>query len=183
MQPESLDFTSLLILALVAPVTAGILGGVLTLVMNRWTTKSQRERDAAQALHDKTLEAERRLAAIRGPLYTDLLEPWSLLWAGIKTGQHDLNKALKLIQSSKYVATVFAFNATASDELVQAHNDLMTTLFNLDENKSTAKEKGQAIIKTGELLLAIRRDSGLTDTKLDAKDMLRAKIRDIDVML
>ncbi len=87
------------------------------------------------------------------------------------------------MQSSEYLETLFAFNTTAPDELVESYNDLMTTLFSLNEATSTDEEKKQAILKTGELLLAIRRGFGMTDTKLDAKDMLRAKIQDIDTIL
>ncbi|MDE2878709.1 hypothetical protein [Candidatus Palauibacter soopunensis] len=183
MQQETLNLGALILISISGPVTAGLLAGFVTLILNKRTTKSQQERDEAQALHDKTLEAEQRLAAIRAPLYRDLLKPWALLWAGIKTGQQDLNKALKLMQSSEYLETLFAFNTTAPDELVESYNDLMTTLFSLNEATSTDEEKKQAILKTGELLLAIRRGFGMTDTKLDAKDMLRAKIQDIDTIL
>ena len=180
MQQESLGLGALILLSVSGPITAGLLTGGLALIMNRRDSRARRQRDDAQALHDKTLEAERRLAEIRGPLYDALLKPWALMWAGIKTGRKDIDRAFKMVQSPEYLSTIFAFNATASDGLVRAHNDLMTTLFNLDDTSATDKEKIQAVLKTGDLLLAIRKDFGHDDTTLTAKDMLRARIKDID---
>ena len=181
MQMETLTFGQLLLFALTGPVTAGIVGGIFAMIVNRKTVLAQQERIAIQSLYDKTREAETRLARIRDPLYADLLEPWTLIWAGIKTGAKDQQKGMRLAISAKYISTLFAFNATASDQLVSTHNRLMENLFQL-ENMSD-KEKVQSILHLGELLLAIRKDFGLEDTALTAKDMLRSRIHDIDSIM
>ena len=72
---------------------------------------------------------------------------------------------------------MFELNLMGSDDVVRAMNAFQQHIYN---NPSDSK---MSIVRLSELLLAIRRDLGNKNTKIEPIDMLRSQITDIDKFL
>ena len=72
---------------------------------------------------------------------------------------------------------MFELNLMGSDDVVWAMNALQQHFY---QSVIAPTDPKMSIIKLSELLLAIRKDLGNKNTKVDHIDMLRSQITDID---
>jgi hypothetical protein len=105
----------------------------------------------------KLQEEQKRLNDDRRKVYTDILEPFIRIFAGIKDPKESA-KALKDVQSFDYKKTAFEFNVEGPD-------------------KSDPKDM---LKYWGNFLIEVRKSLGNPKTKLTAIDMFRSLIKDID---
>ncbi len=151
---------------LIAPLAAAVVGFVVWYFQSRLEAlRRERER-----LHDD-----------RRKVYTDILEPFVLIFAGIKDPAENA-KALKLMLSPKYKKAAFEFGFVGSDEVVKAFNALMQYVYQSSDDKHEADPRVLMQLY-GELMLCIRRNVGDKGTKLTPADMLASQIKDIERFL
>jgi len=104
------------------------------------------------------------------------LDPYIRLFADI-SGQGQV-QAVKRMTSPEYRKTAFELNLFGSDDVIRAYNTLMAHAY---EAESTGKQDPKTMMTLfGSFLLEIRKSLGNKKTKLEALDMLRASIKDID---
>ena len=141
-----------------------VVGGIVT-----WIIKSRLEELRA---------IEERLRDERRKIYSEILEPYVKLFAGISRGDGGANKITKQITSDEYRKAIFELGLIGSDEVVRAYNDLMQYFFKLG---TTGTQDMRVTARLwGKLRLEIRKSLGNKKTKLGELDMLRGEITDID---
>ena len=154
-----------LVQAAIIPVAVGI--AVWWFQSQMSTIKTQRQR-----LHDE-----------RRQLYVDILEPYMAIFSGGDDKLANVQQAVESITSSEYKATTFQLMMLGSDEVVNALNDMMQYFYKQSDHPEREAQPLEALKRWGALLLAIRRDLGNKNTKLQDIDMLRAYITDIDTAI
>jgi hypothetical protein len=122
----------------------------------------------------ESLHAERRKA------YSDVLDPFIRIFAGIKNPQEHA-KAMKHILSYEYKKAAFEFSLIGADDVVRSFNELMGYIYSSSDSESPSP--GDLLKYWGLFLLEIRKNVGNPETKLLAADMLRSQIKDIDEVL
>ena len=148
----------------IAPTLLVILGGVIT-----WFLKSKVEELRA---------AEERLQSDRRKIYSQILEPYILIFSDIKGSGSGTAKAMKKITSFEYKKTGFELNLIGSDNVVVAFNNLITHAYEADAKGIEDTSKILSLL--GNLLLEIRKSLGNKNTTLNKIDMLRASFKDIN---
>ena len=130
-----------------------------------------------QSRVEQVRATEERLTAERRKVYAEILEPYIRMFAGVKSGE-GVKEATEKILSFEYRKTSFELGLVGSDDVVRAYNDMMQFFFKAANEDG--QDSSQGILLWGALLLEIRRSLGNKDTKLDALDMLRCMITDIE---
>jgi len=130
-----------------------------------------------QSRVEQVRATEERLTAERRKVYAEILEPYIRMFAGVKSGE-GVKEATEKILSFEYRKTSFELGLVGSDDVVRAYNDMMQFFFKAANEDG--QDSSQGILLWGALLLEIRRSLGNKDTKLDALDMLRGMITDIE---
>lgn len=151
-------------------VVSGTVGGIIT-----WFIRSRLE---------ESRELERRLRDERSKVYIAILEPYIELFASISGGdqrEDRMDKITKKVLSVEYRKTIFELGLLGSDEVVRAYNDLMRYFFKLGTTEK--QDMYENIRLWGTLRLEIRKSLGNKRTKLNAFDMLRGEIKDIDKLM
>ena len=113
----------------------------------------------------------------RREVYMKILNPYISMFSNTHD-QARQQKAMKEVASPAYRRAHFEFNLIGSDECVKAVND-MVVYFRKIEGSEEATPK-DVVKYRGGILLAVRKDLGNKDTKLDSVDMLISHITDID---
>ncbi len=152
---------------LVTPLAAALVGyGV-------WYFQSRLEalRREQERLHDD-----------RRKVYSDVLEPFVRIFAGIKNPKEN-QKALQHMLSVEYKRTAFDFSLIGADDVVRSFNDLMQYVYSFDAEADEKLDPSQLLRLWGAFLLEIRRSVGNPKTKLTPADMLRSQIKDIDKII
>ena len=152
-------------------VVGGAAGSIIT-----WIIRSRLEELRA---------IEERLSVERRKVYSEILDPYVKLFASLKLkdgGASIIEQEITpQISSYEYRKTIFELGLLGSDEVVRAYNKLMQYFFKLD---ATEKQDMRETIRLwGTLRLEIRKSLGNKRTKLNALDMLRGEITDIDKLL
>ncbi len=131
-----------------------------------------------RSLFESARRDRERLQGEWRSLYLSLLYPF-ITAIGSSKNPEQLQKVLNHVDTEEYRHTLYEITLIGSDEVVVAFIDFMRLFWKAEregENVST-----QAIITHwGGLLLAIRKDLGLKNTKLVAEDMLRTHIKDMN---
>ncbi len=108
--------------------------------------------------------------------YNEILKPIILIYSNSETSQ---DEAIKLLTSYEYRKASFELNFWGSDNVIQSFNLLMQFIYN--EDKSDIDEYNKKLLFLfGNFLLEIRKDFGNNKTELNAYDMLKSMITDID---
>ncbi len=152
---------------LVTPLVAALVGyGV-------WYFQSRLEalRREQERLHDD-----------RRKVYSDVLEPFVRIFAGIKNPKEN-QKALQHMLSVEYKRTAFDFSLIGADDVVRSFNDLMQYVYSFDAEADEKPDPSKLMRLWGAFLLEIRRNVGNPKTKLTPADMLRSQIKDIDKII
>ena len=123
-----------------------------------------------------------RLHDDRRKVYTDILEPFVLIFAGIKNPKEN-QKAIKLMLDVKYKRTAFEFSLIGSDDVVKSFNDFMQYIYSLDSIPEENFDPIKYLYLWGDFMLHIRRNVGNPKTKLMPSDMLRSQIKSIDKII
>ncbi len=152
-------------------VVGGAAGSIIT-----WIIRSRLEELRA---------IEERLSVERRKVYSEILDPYVKLFASLKLKDEGVSiieqEITPQISSYEYRKTIFELGLLGSDEVVRAYNNLMQYFFKLD---ATEKQDMRETIRLwGTLRLEIRKSLGNKRTKLNALDMLRGEITDIDKLL
>ena len=93
-----------------------------------------------------------------------------------------MNKEVeRKITSKDYRKAIFELGLLGSDSVVRAYNDLMQYFFKLGSDGK--QDMHETIRLWGTFRLEIRKSLGNKRTKLNAFDMLRGEITDIDKLL
>ena len=129
-----------------------------------------------QSRAEKLRRLEESLKDRRLKLYSDALDPFIKLFAGVRDVKATA-QVMKDIQGYSYRKTIFDVTMFGSDEVVQAHNALWTHIY---ESETKGQQPREIMRLWAGLLLAVRRSVGNADTKLDEWDMLAAQIKDIE---
>jgi hypothetical protein len=151
-------------------VVSGTVGGIIT-----WFIRSRLE---------ESRELERRLRDERSKVYIAILGPYIELFASISGGdqrEDRMDEITKKVLSVEYRKTIFELGLLGSDEVVYAYNDLMQYFFKLGTTEK--QDMYETIRLWGTLRLEIRKSLGNKRTKLNAFDMLRGEIKDIDKLM
>ena len=144
-----------------------VVGGIIT-----WFIRSHYEERRA---------IEERLHGEHRRVYAEILEPYIELFANLSRGG-GVNKGIEQkITSKDYRKAIFELGLLGSDGVVLAYNDLMQYFFKLGSDEK--QDMHETIRLWGTLRLEIRKSLGNKRTKLNAFDMLRGEIRDIDKLL
>lgn len=131
----------------------------------------------------EALRREReRLHDDRRKVYTDVLEPFVRIFAGIKNPKEN-QKALQHMLSVEYKRTAFEFSLIGADDVVRSFNDLMQYVYSFDAEADEKPDPSELMRLWGAFLLEIRRNVGNPKTKLTPADMLRSQIKDIDKII
>jgi len=131
-----------------------------------------------QSRAEKLRRLEESLQDRRLKLYSDALDPFVKLFAGVKDVKANA-QVMKDIGGYAYRKTIFDVTMFGSDEVVQAHNALWTHIY---ESETKGQDPRELMRLWASLLLAVRRSVGNADTKLDEWDMLAAQIKDIEAL-
>jgi hypothetical protein len=115
----------------------------------------------------------------RRKVYSDVLDPYIRLFAGIKNPEV-ATQAINDVQSMEYRRAAFDFVLIGADDVVRAFNDLTQYFYSLSNEQPDA---ARMMRLWATFLLAIRRNVGDPKTKLAAVEMLRSQITDIDKIL
>lgn len=130
-----------------------------------------------------------KLRAERRKIYVDLLSPFIRLFAAIgnseiETSDDVPDDVMQEMLSFEYKKTSFEMALFGSDEVVNAYNVFMGTLYESAQQDESAQQATQNPMELmqgfGELLLEIRKSLGNEETELNRFDMLRWMIKDID---
>ena len=145
----------------IGPTLVGLLGGTIG-----WFLKSKLEakRRAEEALRDE-----------RAKTYTDILMPFAQLFTDLS--QKSQQAALKQLTSLDYRKKSFQLVLVGSDDVVKAWNRMWNMIYKSEQADVDHK---QILLGFGEVLLAIRKGIGNSDTSMSPKDMLRWLIKDVD---
>ena len=127
---------------------------------------------------DELRAIEERLTAERRKIYLDILAPYIRLFAAMSRGELNKVDLEQQITSDEYRRAIFELGLLGSDEVVRAYNALMRYFFKL--GASEKQDPHETIRLWGGLRLEIRKSLGNKKTKLDAFDMLRGEITDIE---
>ena len=119
-----------------------------------------------------------RLQGDRRAIYIQILDPFIRILASSSEPQEH-QKALTQIASVEYRRAFYELNFMGSDEVILAMNDLMQYFYRA-EREGTVPDPKSFLDLWGSVLLAVRRDLGIRNTKLSSADMLRSQIKDID---
>ena len=84
-----------------------------------------------QSRIDRLHRAQERLQDERRKLYSDVLEPFIRVFAGLRAPK-EMAKALKQLASFEYRKTAFEFSLMGSDDVVRAFNDMMQYIYRFD---------------------------------------------------
>ena len=125
---------------------------------------------------------QERLHDDRRKVYTDVLEPFVRIFAGIKNPKEN-QKALQHMLSLEYKRTAFEFSLIGADDVVRSFNDLMQYVYSFDAEAGEKPDVSKLMRLWGAFLLEIRRNVGNPKTKLAPADMLRSQIKDIDKII
>ena len=125
---------------------------------------------------------QERLHDDRRKVYTDVLEPFVRIFAGIKNPKEN-QKALQHMLSVEYKRTAFEFSLIGADDVVRSFNDLMQYVYSFDAEADEKPDPSELMRLWGAFLLEIRRNVGNPKTKLTPADMLRSQIKDIDKII
>ena len=146
-------------LALVIPVVAGTVGLATSWALNR-KEEIRRERE--------------RLRDERRALYLQVMKPFVLLLskAGAKAGQ-------KLMMSTEHAEAVREFTLVGSDAAVVALNEFMQYMYRHTDGDRVAALP-EAFELLGTVFLEMRKELGNPKTTLEAIDMFKFQITDIE---
>ena len=125
---------------------------------------------------------QERLHDDRRKVYSDVLEPFVRIFAGIKNPKEN-QKALQHMLSVEYKRTAFDFSLIGADDVVRSFNDLMQYVYSFDAEADEKPDPSELLRLWGAFLLEIRRSVGNPKTKLTPADMLRSQIKDIDKII
>lgn len=128
---------------------------------------------------DEAREDRARLISERRQTYLEVLEPFiTLLSKKTMNNPAAQKRVIDDVQSAKYQRNRSELTFFGSDEVVRAYNDMMQFTFHMDPD---SEDRGREMMGNwGRLLLAVRRDLGNPETKLDEWDMLSGLITDVD---
>lgn len=138
-----------------------------------------------QSRIDALRREQEKLHDDRRKVYTDILDPFIRIFAGIKNPKEN-TKALQKMLSLEYKRTSFEFSLIGADGVVRSFNDLIQYVFSMEENTSQSSEDDdptKLMRLWGKFLLEIRRNLGNPKTKLTAAEMLSSQIKDINTLL
>ncbi len=144
----------------IVPTLIGLIGAAIG-----WFLKSKFEakKRAEEALRDE-----------RATIYVDILIPFAQLFTDLSAkNQQD---TLKQIVSLDYRKKSFRLILVGADDVIQAWNHMWDTVYKVESGEDPRK----ILLSFGDVLLAIRRGLGNTNTLMKSKDMLRWLIKDID---
>ena len=121
---------------------------------------------------------QQRLYDSRSKLYMKVIEPYIQATRKMRT-QKEVRELEKLMQSIEYRRAMVELTLIGSDEVVNAVNAFMSYSFQRDDGTDPG-HMANFIRLWGRVHLAIRRDLGNSDTRLDEIDMFRHLITDIE---
>lgn len=126
-------------------------------------------------------EQRQKLREQRLGLYITLLSPYVRLWASLnKPNRKAVERAvIQEMLSTEQLSNTFQFGMIGSDDVVQKHNAFRQFAANAPSGNPTGEFEGSILECFGELLLAIRRDLGNKNTKLQPIDMFKPIITDL----
>lgn len=131
-----------------------------------------------QSRAEKLHRLEEGLQERRMKLYSDALDPFVRLFAGLGDARAQA-QVLSRIKSYEYRKTMFDLTMFGSDEVVRAYNALFQHIYTADEDERDPRE---VMRLWGLVLLAIRRSGANPSTRLSEWDMLAASIRDLELL-
>ena len=123
---------------------------------------------------------QEKLRSDRRRIYTQLLEPYILMFSGINSPD-TMEEARQQIISFEHRKVLFEINLVGSDSVAKAFNDMMQYFYRSNDSQ-LQQDPGEMMLQFGNLLLAIRREF-VGKSKMSARDMLRSQINDIDRFL
>ncbi len=131
---------------------------------------------------EKTRQLEEKLRDDRIQIYTEILEPFIIMFTkqnlGAGSEKTNAQVASDLIKSFKYKQLAFKLSLVGTDEVLRAYSDLMQHMYGqANNNEGTNAE--QVLSLFGRLLLEIRRSFGNEKTKLNNFEILEFMITDI----
>ena len=131
-----------------------------------WYLKTRKEE--LQAIEERALE--RRIET-----YNKILHPLIVLFS---TGADRKQKeeATKSITSIEYRQAAFNLITFGSDEMVNSYNEMMQSFYNGGANNAPV----ETMKKFANFLLSVRKDVNDKNTDLEAWDMLKFMIKDLD---
>jgi hypothetical protein len=145
--------------ALVGPLLI-IIGGIIS-----WFIKDKSEKLRLQ---------EEKIKKEQEKIYNELLRPYLIILSDPKK----VSEVEKIILSERYKENAFKMRFFGSDNMIEAHNELMRISY---EAEKTGKQDSIKMMELmGKLFLAVRKDLGYPKTKLREKDMISFIIKDID---
>ncbi len=115
----------------------------------------------------ETIRREReRLQGDRRAIYLQVLDPFIRILAGL-SDPSEQQEVLGQIASVDYRRTFYELNFMGSDDVILAMNDLLQFFFRA-EREGTKPEPRSVLDLWGSVLLAIRKDLGIRNTKLSS---------------
>jgi len=144
-----------------------VIGGIVT-----WFIRSRYEKQRA---------IEERLHSEYRRIYLEILEPYIELFANVSRGKGFSKEIEQKITSKDYRKSIFELGLLGSDGVVRAYNNLMQYFYKLAPDEKQDMYDNMKL--WGTLRLEIRKSLGYKRTKLDAFDMLRGEVKDIDKLL
>jgi hypothetical protein len=151
-------------IAVVVSVISAAGAVVAALVAGHYAGKSkQAELSAA-----RVLELEKRLAGMKEEVYRPMVELLRSMWDSAKSGKQP-NQAKMLETLSRFTAWAQMYG---SDDVVIAHHKMMQAAF-------TEPPSEVMMRYIAEMTLALRKDLGDPETRVDAIDLLGMRIKDI----
>lgn len=155
--------------SIATPILLLIFGGIGASYRNHMDKKNQMEAERREK-EQKLAEAMREERLV---IYNQVMEPFVLIMTKNKEGS-DL---ATIFSSKQYVHAVLKFNIFASDEAVQAHNQLRKYAY-ASVGQNSPENAKQFMDLLGNLFLQIRKDSGNEQTNLDSKSMFVGLLKD-----
>ena len=131
--------------------------------------------------YEERRAAEERLHGEHRKIYGEILDPYIELFANLSRGEGVNSGIEQKITSKDYRKAIFELGLLGSDSVVRAYNDLMQYFFKLGSDGK--QDMHETIRLWGTFRLEIRKSLGNKRTKLNAFDMLRGEITDIDKLL
>jgi len=135
-----------------------------------------------QSRIDTLRRAQERLHDERRKIYSDVLEPFIRVFAGLREPK-EMQKAMRQLVSFEYRRTAFEFSLMGSDEVVRAFNDMMQYIYKFDGEGEAKPDPKQMMRLWGAFLLQIRKSVADPKTALTDVEMLRGIIKDVDAFL
>lgn len=131
-----------------------------------------------QSRAEKLRKLEESLRDRRLKLYSDALDPFIRLFAGLGDAKASA-QVMRDIKGYQYRKTVFDLTMFGSDEVVSAYNALFQHIYKSETQGQNAREMMRL---WAAVLLAVRKSGGNPNTKLDEWDMLTSIIKDIETL-